>query len=493
MSHSTADLVLQRDLGLRFLVRGAEEARDIAWVASSDLLDPTPFLEPGQLLLTTGRQFADGDDSTFATYVAHLQSASVVGIGFGTEVLRDGVPDGLLAACIAANLTLIEVPFRTPFLALIRWVAAEVERDARRREEWALEALRAVPAAALAGDVRASLAELGSRVRGSVLLIDRSGRPADPIGSIRPSDEVRDTIALEVEAMLRAGKRGGREVHVAGVAVALQTLGPGGNLAGVLVVLTPERLDRAAHLVVNAAVALLEVSIFHEERSAAIRRRLGDRALALAIEAMPDMARVLVEAAGGHLPELPLVVTASTFPTSAMRNASRAVFDDSAVMAGIIDEVVVAISPGPSWRRRVDRITAAGGRTGVSTAVSWESVGLSVDRARDAVRRATSENPVIEWEGAQLRALESATGSTAIATFAQSAIRAVLADERGEELIRCARTWLEHDGKWDATASHLGMHRHSLRARIRQIGTILALDLETFEGKVELHLLLNAR
>jgi PucR family transcriptional regulator, purine catabolism regulatory protein len=493
VSHSIADLVSQGHLGLRFLVAGDAAARNVAWVASSDLLDPTPFLESDQLLLSTGRQFVDLDDSTFAPYVARLQASGVVGIGFGTEVLRDGVPDGLLSACGDANMTLIEVPFRTPFLALIRWVAAEVERDARRRDEWALEALRAIPAAALAGDVGAALAELANRIGGSLILFDRSGRPAPPIGSIRLSEESSAAVASEAERLLRAGKRGGRDLRIGEGSAALQTLGPGGQLAGVLVVLTSGRMDRAARLVVNAVVALLQVSIFHEERVEVIRRGLGDRALAFAVQGLPEMARGLVDAAGGRMPEPPFTVTASTVDTPALRQASRATFDNSSTIFGTVDGVVVAISPVPSWRRLVDRITLVGGRTGVATAVSWEVVGLAVDQARDALHRATPEDPVVQWQGTDRRALDSAIGSTAITAFAQSAIRAVLADEHGEELLRCARVWLEHDGRWDASANALAMHRHSLKARIRRAGAILGLDLQSFEGRVELHLLLTAR
>lgn len=492
MAHSTADLVSQGQLGLRFLVVGGEADRTIAWVASSDLLDPTPFLESNQLLLSTGRQFADVDDSAFVPYVSRLQAAGVLGIGFGTEVLRDGVPDGLVAACIAANMTLIEVPFRTPFLALIRWVAAEVERNARRRDEWALDALRAIPAAALAGNVGASLAELAHRVGGSLILVDRSGRPATPIGSISPSEESGIAIAAEAGSMISAGKRAGRDLNIDEGAVALQTLGAGGYLAGVLVVLTAERMDRAARLVVNAVVALLEVSIFHEERAEATRQSLNDRALTFAIDGRLDMARAVVEAAGGRMPEPPLIVTASSFATGVMRNAARAAFEHSTTIIGTMGDVVIAISAGPAWRRSVDRITSAGGKTGVVTGVSWEDVGLAVDRARGAMLRASSGNPVSQWEGTGRRALDWAIGSTAIASFAQSAIRAMRADAHGEELVRCARVWLEHDGRWDASASALGIHRHSLRARIRRAGTILGLDLETFEGRVELHLLLGA-
>lgn len=493
VSHSTADLVAQAPLGLRFVVTGARAAHDVAWVASSDLVDPTPFLESDQLLLSTGRQFADFGDADFAHYIARLQDAGVVGVGFGTEVLRDGVPDGLLAACVAADMTLIEVPLRTPFLALIRWVAAQVERVARRRDEWALEALRAIPAAALSGDVNAALAQLANRVEGSVILIDRSGQPAAPIGTSRPTELTLSATVAEAKGLLRVGRRGGRDLPVIEGTASLQTLGPGGHLAGVLVVLTADRLDRAARLVVNAVVALLEVSLFHEDRAESIRQRLGDHAVALAIEGHRQAVRALVDAAGGIMPEPPLLVTASAFATQHLLRAARTGLDDSDALIGAVDDVLVCISSQPSGHRRVNALAETGGRTGVVSEGAWENLGLSVDRARSALRRASEGSPVIRWDDGEPRILDALVAAPEAVSLARSALRAVLADAQGAELLQCARVWLGQGGQWDSSATILGLHRHSLKARIRRLGAILGLDLETFEGRVELHLLLAVR
>ncbi len=471
------------------LVRGDDAERDIAWVASSDLPDPTPFLERDQLVLSTGRQFADFGDADFGDYVTRLRDAGVVGIGFGTEVLRDGVPDGLLAACRELRMTLIEVPYRTPFLALIRWVATEIERSARRRDEWALEALRAIPAATLAGNARAALVELAHRIDGSVLLVDRSGRAAAPIGAIQLGSAGRQLLAEESQKLLALGRRGGRDLLVEEGTATFQTLGPGGRLAGVLVVVTTERPDRAARLVVNAVVALLEVALWHEGRAESARHELAERALVAVVGGDHALAHALVEAAGGRMPRPPLIVSASLLDSPAALDAARALLDDAGALAGVVDGTLVALSSGASWRRRVATL---GGRSGVVTGVEWETVGLAVERARAALRRATAEQPVVLWDAAEARAVDIAVDSPTMASFADAAISAVLADEHGAELLRYAAVWMQEDGRWDASASILGLHRHSLRARMSRLGVILGLDLETLEGRVNLHLLLRA-
>lgn len=462
--HSIDALLYQRSLGLTLLVRGDGAERELAWVASSDLPDPTPFLEPDQLLLTTGSQFEP--DTDFDGYVARLRAVGVVGIGFGTEVLRDGVPDALLAACRADGMTLFEVPYRTPFLALIRWVAREIEREARRRDEWALDALRAIPTASLAGGVAGALAELARRITGSVLLVDRAGQPGEPVGSLLPSEATRDTLADEARSVLAVGRRGGRDLLIEDGVATFQTLGPGGRLAGVLVVLTADRLDRAARLVVNAVVALLEVS--RDDRGEQVRLALAERALRAAIAGRLDVAEELVTAAGERMPVPPftVAVSAATSPRT--------------TLSGVVDGVLVSIGDRPPR-----------GRAGIVSGAGWEWLSRSVDRARVAYARTSDAEPVIEGE-AFGRAVEAAIAAPGTAAAAAAALSAVRADPQGDELLRCAAVWLHEDGRWDASAARLGMHRHSLRGRIRRLAALLDLDLETFEGRVELHLLLAA-
>ena len=47
-------------------------------------------------------------------YVARLVAHGIAGLGFGTEVVRDGTPDALIEACERHGLPLFEVPYRTP-------------------------------------------------------------------------------------------------------------------------------------------------------------------------------------------------------------------------------------------------------------------------------------------------------------------------------------------------------------------------------------------
>ncbi|RZQ61380.1 PucR family transcriptional regulator [Amycolatopsis suaedae] len=61
-----------------------------------------------------------------------------------------------------------------------------------------------------------------------------------------------------------------------------------------------------------------------------------------------------------------------------------------------------------------------------------------------------------------------------------------LDEERAAELVRTLRTWLAHHGSWDRTAAALGVHRNSVRHRIRLAERALGLDLADPESRMEL-------
>ena len=207
------------------------------------------------MLLTTGTQFGEAsggdsapaatpDDDAFAdAYVGRLREAGVAALGFGTEVIRAGTPDALVAACTAQGLPLFEVPYRVPFIAIARLVADLLAEDAYARQAWALAAQRAISLAALRPDgLSATLAELSHRLGAWVGLIDAS-RVARPRGA-RSTDS----------ASLRSARSSARRGRCCGAASApaapcfaaestgtpqhltLQTLGGGGALRGVLAI-----------------------------------------------------------------------------------------------------------------------------------------------------------------------------------------------------------------------------------------------------------------
>ena len=229
MPITVADLTAHAHLGLRIVWADEQAAaRPWNWVHSSDLADPTPFLGDGDALLTTGTQWNSDDE--IEPWVARLAVAGVPGVGFGTEVIRDGTPDALVAACARHGIALLEVPYRTPFIAVTRAVADADARERYARVRWTLETQRALALAALRPDGVAAV------------LVEAEGADG----------EAPETVADSAQRMLAAGRRAARTVD----GWSLQTVGAPGSLPGVLAVgpTTPD--DDAVRAVVTSVVAM---------------------------------------------------------------------------------------------------------------------------------------------------------------------------------------------------------------------------------------------
>jgi purine catabolism regulator len=58
--------------------------------------------------------------------------------------------------------------------------------------------------------------------------------------------------------------------------------------------------------------------------------------------------------------------------------------------------------------------------------------------------------------------------------------------------VNSVRVWLSHHGQWEPAAAQLGVHRHTLRKRIRRAGELLDRDLDSPGTRAELWLALHS-
>jgi purine catabolism regulator len=59
------------------------------------------------------------------------------------------------------------------------------------------------------------------------------------------------------------------------------------------------------------------------------------------------------------------------------------------------------------------------------------------------------------------------------------------------DLVDSLRTWLAHHGQWDPAAAALGVHRHTLRHRMRTVEGLLGHGLDSPGVRAELWLALS--
>jgi len=82
----------------------------------------------------------------------------------------------------------------------------------------------------------------------------------------------------------------------------------------------------------------------------------------------------------------------------------------------------------------------------------------------------------------------------AVRAFSDGLLRALYehdATGRGD-LVASLRAWLSRHGQWDAAAADLGVHRHTLRYRMRRVEEILGRSLDDPDVRMELWLALKA-
>jgi purine catabolism regulator len=104
------------ELGLE-LASGEESAQThVRWVHSTELLDPTPFLKGGELLLTTGMQL-NGPKSQ-RELIDRLADHDIAGLGFGTGFAHKRLPAALVTQACKRSFPLFEVPYELPFIAI---------------------------------------------------------------------------------------------------------------------------------------------------------------------------------------------------------------------------------------------------------------------------------------------------------------------------------------------------------------------------------------
>jgi purine catabolism regulator len=107
-------------------------------------------------------------------------------------------------------------------------------------------------------------------------------------------------------------------------------------------------------------------------------------------------------------------------------------------------------------------------------------------RALDAARRlGRARVRFADLAGSGLRDLVPARDAAA---FAEALLDPLVRhDARGRgDLVASLREWLAHHGQWDPAAAALGVHRHTLRARIGKAAELLGRDLDSPGVRAEL-------
>src|SRR5690606_35481281 len=168
---SIAQILALPALALEPVVTPRPDA-EARWVTTSELPNPSQFLEGGEILLTTG--LVDRSTEDWRLFVTRIVDAGVIAVGFGVGLSHPEVPFALSDSAAEFDLNLFVVPRRVPFIAVSRAVADLLWAADREGDRLALQHQRELTSAALIG-TEELLGVLATTVHGSALLCSADG------------------------------------------------------------------------------------------------------------------------------------------------------------------------------------------------------------------------------------------------------------------------------------------------------------------------------
>ncbi|WP_077801374.1 PucR family transcriptional regulator [Streptomyces sp. JHA26] len=546
---------------LKLTVRAGGDRLDVPvrWAHSSELADPVPYMEGGELLLITALKLDAEDPQAMRRYVKRLAGAGVVGLGFAVGVHYDDIPEALVEAARAEGLPLLEVPRRTPFLAISKAVSAAIAADQYRAVTAGFAAQRELTRRALGDGPEGLLAALAAQIDGWAALYDTAGA----VVAAAPEWAGRRAARLTADVQ-RLRERPAPASAVVGAAddseqpenadrVELHSLGTSRKARAALAVGTAAPLGTAERYAVHSAIALLTLTTERSRSLHAAEQRLGAAVLRMLLAGEPDHARTVAGDLYGGLLDAPFrMIVAEPASASAARAhagpsagpparvpvakpsaAALAAADTHGDPLGALAEVVEsaaarageAVLAVPEGERLV--VLATDGGAAVAACAAYASaletarparkpvaggdeeglvVGLSAPsgpiaasaaykQAEQALSVARRRGRVcVEHEHLAAGSVLPLLADDAVRAFADGLLRALRdhdATGRGD-LVASLRAWLSRHGQWDAAAADLGVHRHTLRYRMRRVEEILGRSLDDPDVRMELWLALKA-
>ncbi len=131
---------------------------------------------------------------------------------------------------------------------------------------------------------------------------------------------------------------------------------------------------------------------------------------------------------------------------------------------------------------------------GTGSPVPWTRLAEGVRQARQAAEHGRAGgHPVTAFTDLAGRGIGGLLDPAATAAFAEAVLAPLVSADRAGpgDLVESLRVWLAAHGQWEPAAARLGVHRHTLRKRIRRVEELLGRDLDSPGVRAELWLALH--
>jgi purine catabolism regulator len=457
MVTTIAELLRAPELGLR--LRLGDEVplrRELDWAVVTELVDPSPSLAGGELVLTTGVRLRTPEQ--FRSFVGAVAQAGSAGLGFGIGISHDEIPEALLDAAASAGLPVVEVPFEVSFSEVTRYVAARNESERVAKLETRYRPRQRLVELLLGdGELEAMLAALGK---------DAAAHFAVSLNGeiVAGTLEVDDPAVTGWDALPIALANSGQATLHASHPRRDDLINAARSLVGLHLSQAARRM-RSAREQAGQVLGDLGSGLLDDASTATRLEQVGLR---------PGRRyRMLVaeQRAGtrGDLATMRIPNSLQATATALVEGQLIVVLDDDAGDPHIAAEVLLATTRAAGISARI----GIGGVYPVGVALRW-----SWHEARDALAHLGDDEEIGQATRISLASLVLGAANTPVEQLAREVLAPLERSdaEHGTALIDTLDAWIEHSGAAAEVAEALGTHRNTVRYRIEQITRLTGLD-----------------
>ena len=544
---------LLRDLDVRLVAGEGSLNLPVRWVHISEILDPTPWLSGGELLLTTGMQLDTPEQAR--EYAVRLADHHLAGLGFGTGFKHATVPEALLEVAAEREFPVFEVPYELPFIAITEAAFTQLVNEQYAVLRRALAAQERLERLVLSErGLEALVSALATLIGAAVVVFDSRGEPLQQ-HAFRREIEPRALETLRGEVHERARRREARAFVPSlfegnqGLALPVAFDGAprpernGGNdparpgrdpvrrpEAWLVAIKDAGPLSDFDRLTLHQAVTIVALELLRGRVAGDTERRLAGDVLDAIVSGelsgselarrlgpfgLTDRVTAIVLGRDGDARISPASLEAALW--SGLREEATPALVASvgqlacALVAGGADEDLFAL--GDRVAAVAERELDTSVRLGIGRAMSTSDARRSFHEARCAMEAlgmgmaaapsgngsgpsSASRPRVATYKDlGSFQLLLSLQDEEALRLFCDSVLGPIEASEGpyGGELMRSLEAFIEENGQWERAAKRLYCHRHTLRYRIRRVEELTGRNLSSARDRIEFWLALRGR
>ncbi len=533
---------LMQDLDVRLLTGERSLHLPVRWVHISELLDPTPWLSGGELLLTTGMQLETPEQER--EYAARLADHHLAGLGFGTGFKHATVPEPLLEVAAGREFPVFEVPYEVPFIAVTEAAFTQLVNEqyaVLRRALAAQERLERIVLSERGLD--ALVGALSTLIGAAVVVFDSRGETLQQ-HAFRRELEPGTVETLRGEVRERARRREGRAFMPSlldgnqGLALPVASDGaprPGSSNglvrapeAWLVAIKDAGPLSDFDRLTLHQAVTIVALELLRARVAGETERRLAGDVLDAIVSGELSGADVARRLGPFGLSDrvAAIVLKRGDGSASAAGSMEGALWsalreEASPALVASVGPLACALVPGGSDEDLVglgERVAAAAEielrgdvRVGIGRATpaldarrsfhearcALEAMALGVSASADGNGPGpTPRRQIATYKDlGSFQLLLSLQDDEALRLFCDSILGPIEASEGpyGGELMRSLEAFIEENGQWERAARRLYCHRHTLRYRIRRVEELTGRNLGSARDRIEFWLALRGR